>query len=72
MFAIAAGLALFGAMMVYSASAMIALRETRVGDASSRIFTSSSAFTLVGLGAMFVVSRVDYRLFKDRRSFTAP
>jgi len=28
LFAIAAGLALFGAVMVYSASAMIALRET--------------------------------------------
>ena len=39
LFVIAACLALFGAVMVYSASAMIALKETE--GANLRIFTSS-------------------------------
>ncbi len=39
MFAIAAGLSLFGAEMVYSASAMIALRESQ--ERSSLTFISS-------------------------------
>jgi cell division protein FtsW (lipid II flippase) len=45
MFAVAAGLAVFGSIMVYSASAMISLRETRRGrreKRSLRIFINSS------------------------------
>lgn len=60
MFAIAAGLALFGAMMVYSASAMIAVRET-AGASQFTYFYKQFGFTLAGLIVMFTASRVDYR-----------
>ena len=63
MFAIAAGLAVFGTMMVYSASAMIAHRETG-GASQFTYFYKQSAFTLAGLAAMFVASRVDYRRYQ--------
>lgn len=63
MFAIAAGLALFGTMMVYSASAMIAHRETG-GASQFTYFYKQSAFTLIGLAAMFVASRIDYRRYQ--------
>ena len=52
MFALAAGLAIFGAMMVYSASAMIAVRETG-GASQFTYFYKQGAFTLAGLTAMF-------------------
>ncbi|MFZ1702425.1 MAG: putative lipid II flippase FtsW [Pyrinomonadaceae bacterium] len=63
MFGIAAVLALFGALMVYSASAMFALKET---ESSSQFtyFYKQIAFTLGGLAAMFIVSRIDYRIFQ--------
>jgi cell division protein FtsW len=64
MFAIAAGLAVFGTMMVYSASAMIAHRETG-GASQYTYFYKQSAFTAVGLLAMFVASRVDYRRYQS-------
>jgi len=60
MFALAAGLALFGAMMVYSASAMIAVRESG-GASQFTYFYKQFGFTLVGLLVMFIASRVDYR-----------
>jgi len=60
MFALAAGLALFGAMMVYSASAMIAVRESG-GASQFTYFYKQFGFTLVGLLVMFVASRLDYR-----------
>lgn len=62
MFAIAAGLALFGALMVYSASAMIAVRESG-GASQFTYFYKQFGFTLAGLAVMFVASRVDYRRF---------
>ncbi|MGE3467093.1 MAG: putative lipid II flippase FtsW [Pyrinomonadaceae bacterium] len=63
MFGIAAVLALFGAMMVYSASAMFSLKET---ESSSQFtyFYKQIAFTLGGLAAMFIVSRIDYRILQ--------
>src|SRR3982751_165876 len=63
MFGIAAALALFGAMMVYSASAMFSLKET---ESSSQYvyFLKQIGFTLAGLGAMFAVSRIDYHLWQ--------
>jgi cell division protein FtsW len=61
MFAIATGLSLFGAAMVYSASAMIALRESQ---SQFTYFYKQLAFTLVGLAAMFVVSKIDYRRYQ--------
>jgi cell division protein FtsW len=59
MFGIAATLALFGAMMVYSASAMFSLKET---ESSSQYvyFLKQIGFTVGGLAAMYVVSRIDY------------
>jgi cell division protein FtsW len=61
MFAIATGLSLFGAAMVYSASAMIALRESQ---SQFTYFYKQLAFTLAGLAAMFVVSKIDYRRYQ--------
>ncbi|MGH9949761.1 MAG: FtsW/RodA/SpoVE family cell cycle protein, partial [Pyrinomonadaceae bacterium] len=63
MFAIAAGLALFGTMMVYSASAMIAHRETG-GASQYTYFYKQLGFTLGGIVLMLVVSQIDYRRFQ--------
>ena len=63
MFAIATALALFGTMMVYSASAMIAHQETG-GASQFTYFYKQFAFTAIGLAAMFVVSRIDYRRYQ--------
>ncbi len=63
MFALAAGLALFGAMMVYSASAMIAVKETG-GTTQFSYFYKQIGFTLAGLLVMFAASRINYKLFE--------
>ena len=63
MFGIAAALALFGAMMVYSASAMFALKETD-SVSQNTYFFKQITFTLIGLVAMYVVSRIDYHFFE--------
>ncbi|HRI04405.1 MAG TPA: putative lipid II flippase FtsW [Pyrinomonadaceae bacterium] len=63
MFAIAAMLALFGAMMVYSASAMFSLKETD-SVSQNTYFYKQIGFTLIGLIAMYVVSRIDYHFFE--------
>ena len=63
MFAIAAGLAIFGAMMVYSASAMIAVRESG-GESQFTYFYKQGVFTLLGLGVMFAASRLDYSILE--------
>ena len=63
MFGIAASLALFGAMMVYSASAMFALKETE-SVSQFTYFFKQIGFTLIGLLAMFVVSRIDYHFYQ--------
>ncbi len=64
LFAIAAGLALFGAVMVYSASAMIALRETG-GESQFTYFYKQFGFTLAGLVVMYAASKVDYRFWQN-------
>lgn len=65
LFAVAAGLAVFGAVMVYSASAMMALKESQ--DQSDLIyFYKQFGFTVIGLVLMLVVSRVDYHVFQNR------
>lgn len=63
MFAIAAGLALFGAIMVYSASAMIALKES---GSQFTYFFKQFGFTVAGIAVMYVVSRIDYRRYQNR------
>ncbi len=61
LFAIVTGLALFGAAMVYSASAMIALRESQ---SQFTYFYKQIVFTVVGLAIMFVVSKIDYSRYQ--------
>ncbi|MBK7393623.1 MAG: putative lipid II flippase FtsW [Chloracidobacterium sp.] len=63
MFGIAAMLALFGAMMVYSASAMFSLKETD-SVSQNTYFYKQIGFTLIGLIAMYIVSRIDYHFFE--------
>ncbi len=65
MFAIAASLALFGAVMVYSASAMIALKETD-GASQFTYFYKQFGFTLLGLAAMYATSKIDYHRYQDK------
>jgi cell division protein FtsW (lipid II flippase) len=57
-------LALFGTLMVYSASAMHSHRET-AGASQFTYFYKQLAFTLIGLAAMFLVARVDYRKLSE-------
>ncbi len=65
LFAIAAGLALFGAVMVYSASAMIALKETQ-GESQFTYFYKQFGFTILGLLVMYATSKIDYRLYQNK------
>jgi cell division protein FtsW len=66
MFAIAAGLALFGTLMVYSASAIISQQETK-GATQFSYFYKQLTFTLLGIGAMYVASRFDYRRLNNEK-----
>lgn len=69
MFAIAASLALFGAVMVYSASAMISLKETANnpdGPTQFQYFFKQFGFTIIGLVGMYITSKVDYRIFNNK------
>ncbi len=63
LFSATAGLALFGVVMVYSASAVIALQENH-----SQFFyvVKQGAWTLIGFVAMFVAMHFDYRLLRSR------
>jgi cell division protein FtsW len=65
MFATAALLALFGAMMVYSASAMFSLKETE-SSSQYTYFFKQIGFTLGGLVAMYFVSRIDYHTYQNK------
>lgn len=62
-FGLAAGLALFGTMMVYSASAMIAHRETE-GATQFTYFYKQLGFTVGGIVLMLAVSQIDYRRYE--------
>jgi cell division protein FtsW len=63
MFGIAAGLAVFGALMVYSASAMMAMRES--GDASQyTYFVKQTIFVIGGIAGMYAASRLDYHIYQ--------
>ena len=70
MFAIAAGLALFGSIMVYSASAMISLKETADNPTGATQFTyfyKQFGFTLAGLVVMYAASKFPYHWYQDKR-----
>jgi cell division protein FtsW len=63
LFAATAGLALFGVVMVYSASADIAFRQS----GSQYYYVKRQAlWTVAGLAAMLVASQVDYRILSRR------
>jgi len=69
LFAIAAGLALFGAVMVYSASAMISLKETAEnpdGATQFSYFFKQFGFTIFGLIVMYVASKIDYKIYRNK------
>lgn len=69
MFAIAASLALFGSVMVYSASAMISLKETAEnpeGATQFAYFFKQFAFTLAGLVVMYAASKINYQIFNNK------
>lgn len=69
LFAITAGLALFGTVMVYSASAMISLKETAENpDGASQFayFYKQLAFTVAGLAVMYATSKIHYRFYQSR------
>src|SRR3982751_2602937 len=65
LFAIATGLAIFGSVMVYSASAMISLKETQ-DQSQFTYFYKQLGFSLIGIGIMFAVSRMDYHFFDNK------
>src|SRR3982751_322762 len=65
MFGIAAALALFGSRLVYSVSAMFSLKETE-SLSQNTYFYKQIGFTLIGLAAMFAVSKVDYHFFQKQ------
>jgi cell division protein FtsW len=63
MFGITAALAVFGTMMVYSASAMFSLQESN-NASQYTYFYKQVAFTIGGLLAMVVVSQIDYHIYQ--------
>ena len=69
LFAIAASLALFGTVMVYSASAMISLQETAKdpeGASQFFYFYKQFGFTVLGLVVMYATSKIDYHLYQNK------
>jgi cell division protein FtsW len=66
MFVIAAGLALFGTLMVYSASAVISAKETH-GATQFSYFYKQLTFTLLGIAGMYAASRFDYRKLQNEK-----
>ena len=65
LFTIAAGMALFGSVMVYSASAMMALKETQ-DQTDLTYFYKQFGFTLAGIVVMVAVSRLDYHILENK------
>lgn len=62
-------LAVFGTVMVYSASAMISLQETKnnpSGATEFAYFYKQAIFTLVGLLLMWFATRFDYHLLQKK------
>src|SRR6267143_1823424 len=64
LFAATIGLALFGLVMVYSASAIIAEKET---GSQFHYVIKQAMWTGIGLCAMFVMMQLDYRWLRNRR-----
>ncbi|MDT4898169.1 MAG: cell division protein FtsW [Acidobacteriota bacterium] len=64
LFAATAGLALFGIVMVYSASAVMAQEEN--GNQYYYVI-KQGIFTAIGFGAMLVMMQFDYQRLRDKR-----
>ncbi len=64
LFAAAAGLALFGIVMVYSASAVVATQEE--GNQYHYVL-KQALFTVLGFAAMIAAMHFDYGRLRDRR-----
>lgn len=64
LFAATAGLALFGIVMVYSASAVMALEEN--GNQYHYVI-KQGIWTAIGFGAMLVMMQFDYQRLRDKR-----
>ena len=64
LFAAVATLSLFGVVMVYSASAMVAIKETNGASQYGYVF-KQFAFTVAGLLVMLAATRFDYRWLKQ-------
>ena len=64
LFAATIGLALFGLVMVYSASAITAEKET---GSQFHYVIKQAMWTGIGLCAMFVMMQLDYRWLRNRR-----
>ncbi len=65
MFAVTAGLALFGAVMVYSSSAIISMSETD-GATQFAFFYKQFAATLAGLAVMYFASKIHYKWYQHK------
>jgi cell division protein FtsW len=65
LFTIAAGLAVFGSVMVYSASAMMSLKETQ-DQTDLTYFYKQFGFTLAGIVVMLAMSRFDYHRLDNK------
>ncbi len=65
LFMIAAGLGLFGALMVYSASAMMSMKES-TENSQFTYFYKQLFFVVIGIVAMLIVSRFDYRILNNK------
>jgi len=63
LFSATVGLALFGVVMVYSASAMIAVQENH---SQFHYVLKQGIWTLIGFGAMFATMRFDYQRLNRR------
>src|SRR2546428_14138286 len=63
LFSATVGLALFGVVMVYSASAVIAQQE---GHSQFHYVTKQALWTMIGFAAMFVTMRFDYQRLNRR------
>ncbi|MBA2340516.1 MAG: putative lipid II flippase FtsW [Pyrinomonadaceae bacterium] len=64
LFAATIGLALFGVVMVYSASAVLAAREN---NNQFHYVTRQAVWTLIGFAAMLAAMHIDYRRLNDWR-----
>ena len=64
LFAATVGLALFGVVMVYSASAVLAQNE---GHNQFFYVIKQGIFTLIGFAVMFAAMQFDYKRLKNRR-----